>query len=70
MRETAWEAFSYGSALSCLRLKEVERWAGRGLWLCLRERGRAGELGVTDNSNKWFPQQGRREELAAPGPSG
>lgn len=45
-------------------------WAGRGLWLPLREQGRAGELEATGNINKWFSQQGRREELAAPGPSG
>ena len=35
-----------------------------------REGGRAGELEALGNINKWFPQQGRREELAAPGPSG
>lgn len=36
----------------------------------MRERGRAAELAAVDNINKWFPQQGGREELAAPGPSG
>lgn len=43
---------------------------GGGCGFALGSSGRARVLEAMSNLNKWFPQQGKREELAASGPSG